>query len=90
MEKYEYRSYIKIRTLLGQTPTTIHEDLVTVFGDQAPTYRTVASRSTSAQEGKMDVEDKLDPVALSQRPPLRTLQQFEALSTRTRTQPMTI
>jgi len=58
MEKYEYRSYIKIRTLLEQTPTAIHEDLVTVFGDQAPTYRTVAKWSKYTKEGKMDVEDK--------------------------------
>ena len=58
MEKYEYRGYLKIRTLLGETPTDIHKDLVTVFGGLAPTYRTVVKWSAYTKEGKTDVEDK--------------------------------
>ena len=37
----EQRAYIKIRTLLGATPTDINADLDTVYASQAASYITI-------------------------------------------------
>jgi histone-lysine N-methyltransferase SETMAR len=58
MEKQQYRSYIKTRASLEDTPTEIHNGLVTVYGPQASSYSTVLRWSKRCEEEKMDVEDK--------------------------------
>lgn len=58
MEKSDYRSYIKTRTSLGETPTTIHQDLVTVYGSQAISYSTVLRWSNYFRDGGMEIEDQ--------------------------------
>jgi histone-lysine N-methyltransferase SETMAR len=57
MEKQQYRSYIITRASLEETPTQIHNDLVAVYGPQAPSYATVLRWSYRSEEKKMDIED---------------------------------
>lgn len=57
MEKQQYRSYIITRASLEETPTQIHNDLVAVYGSQAPSYSTVLRWSHRSEEKKMDIED---------------------------------
>ncbi|CAF1086736.1 unnamed protein product [Didymodactylos carnosus] len=52
------RYYIKIRTRLGIDPTTIHEELTTALGPNAPSYRTVARWAKRFREGREDVNDE--------------------------------
>jgi hypothetical protein len=42
MENEFDRYYIKIRTILGMDPKTIHEELTTALRPNAPSYSTVA------------------------------------------------
>ncbi len=42
MDKKNFRFYIKVRTALNIQPTIIHNELSTVFGDEAPSFRTIA------------------------------------------------
>ena len=42
MNKENFRFYIKVRTALDIQPTIIHDELCTVFGDEDPSFRTVA------------------------------------------------
>lgn len=58
MEKRDFRSYIKERTNLGEKPTPIYQDLVTLHGDQAPAYSTVARWAKLTRDGRMDIEDQ--------------------------------
>ena len=58
MQKSQYRSYIKTRTRLGETPTEIHTGLVAAYGPQAVSYSTVLRWFKDADEEEMDVEDK--------------------------------
>lgn len=58
MEKRDFRNYVKERTNLGEKPTPIHQDLVTLHGYQAPAYSTVARWSKLIRDGRMDIEDK--------------------------------
>ena len=43
MEKLEYRSYIKSRTILGIKAVDIHKELEQIHGINAPHYSTVAN-----------------------------------------------
>ncbi|CAF2614911.1 unnamed protein product [Rotaria sp. Silwood2] len=51
------RYYIKIRTILGIDPKTIHEELVTVLGPNAPSYTTVTRWAKRFREGREEVND---------------------------------
>jgi hypothetical protein len=42
MNEENFRFYIKVRTALDIQPTIIRDELCTVFGDEAPSFRTVA------------------------------------------------
>ena len=53
------RYYIRIRTILGIAPMTIHEELPTALGPDAPAYRTVAKWAERFREGREDVNDDL-------------------------------
>lgn len=50
-------NYIKIRTILGIDAKTIHEELTTALGPNAPSYRTVARWANRFREGREDVND---------------------------------
>ena len=53
------RYYIRIRTILGIAPMTIHEKLATALGPDAPAYRIVAKWAECFREGREDVNDDL-------------------------------
>ena len=53
------RYYIRIRTILGIAPMTIHEELATTSGPDASAYRTVAKWVELFREGREDVNDDL-------------------------------
>ena len=53
------RYYSRIRTILGIAPMTIHEELTTALGPDAPAYRTVATWPERFREGREDVNDDL-------------------------------
>lgn len=58
MDKEHFRFYIRVRTALQIQPTAIHNELHTVFGDQAPPLRTVQRWSKWFREGREEVEDE--------------------------------
>ena len=45
MNNENFRFYIKVRTALNIQPKLIHDELYSVFGDQGPSYNTVAKWS---------------------------------------------
>ena len=51
------RYYIKIRTILGINPKTIHEELTTALGSKTPSYPAVAEWAKRFREGREDVND---------------------------------
>ncbi|KAI6647395.1 Transposase [Oopsacas minuta] len=53
----EQRAYIKIRSLLGDTPRNIHQDLVQLYGGEACSESTVKKWSLRFREGRVSVED---------------------------------
>ena len=53
------RYYIRIRTILGMATMTIHEELATALGPDAPAYRTVAKWPERFRDGREDVNDHL-------------------------------
>ena len=57
MDKEHFRFYIKVRTVLRIQPVVIHNELQTVFGDEAPPLRTVQRWSKWFHEGREEVED---------------------------------
>ena len=57
MDNEYNRYYIKIRTILGINPKTIHEELATALGPKAPSYPTVAEWAKRFREGREDVND---------------------------------
>ena len=61
MNKEHFRFYIKVRTALDIEPIVIHNELNTVFGDEAPTLRTVQRWSKCFREGREEVEDEERP-----------------------------
>ncbi|CAF2708911.1 unnamed protein product [Rotaria sp. Silwood2] len=58
MDKENFRFYIKVRTALNIQPTIIHDELCTVFGDEAPSFRTVAKWSKYFREGREEIKDE--------------------------------
>ncbi|CAF3204735.1 unnamed protein product, partial [Rotaria sp. Silwood2] len=61
MEKENFRFYIKVRTALNIRPTIIHDELRTVFGDEAPSFSTVARWSQWFREGREEIKDEARP-----------------------------
>ena len=57
MDNEYNRYYIRIRTILGINPKTIHEELATALGPKAPSYPTVAEWAKRFREGREDVND---------------------------------
>ena len=53
----EQRAYIKIRTLLGATPTDIKADLDTVYGSQAASYIIITRWFFRFKQGRESLED---------------------------------
>ena len=51
------RYYIKIRTILGINPKTIHEELVTTLGSNTPSYPTVVQWAKHFHEGRENVNN---------------------------------
>ena len=51
------KAYIKIRTLLGATPTDINADLDTVYGSQAASYITITRCFLQFKQGRESLED---------------------------------
>ncbi|CAF1248117.1 unnamed protein product [Rotaria sordida] len=47
-----------VRTALNIEERTIHDELRTVFGDEAPSYRTVARWAQWVREGREEIEDE--------------------------------
>ena len=59
MNKEHFRFYIKVRTALVIEPIVIHNELNTIFGDEAPTLRTVQRWSKCFREDREEeVEDE--------------------------------
>ena len=58
MNKENFRFYIKVRTALDIQPTIIHDELYTVFGDEAPSFITVTTWSQWFREGREKIEDE--------------------------------
>ena len=58
MDKKNFRFYIKLRTALNIQPTIIHNELCTVFGDEATSLRTVAKWSKYFREGREEINDE--------------------------------
>ncbi|CAF1520414.1 unnamed protein product [Rotaria sordida] len=46
-----------VRTALNVEATTIHDELRTVFSDEAPSYRTIARWAQWFREGREEIED---------------------------------
>ena len=57
MDNEYNRYYIKIRTILGINPKTIHKELATALGSNAPSYPTVAEWAKRFREGRQNVND---------------------------------
>ena len=53
----EQRAYIKIRTLLGATPTDIKADLDTVYGSQVASYIIITRWFFRFKQGRESLED---------------------------------
>ncbi|CAF1194768.1 unnamed protein product [Rotaria sordida] len=58
MDKEYFRFYIKVYTALHIVPIVIHNELHTVFGDEAPPLRTVQRWSKWFRESREEVEDE--------------------------------
>ncbi|CAF1411319.1 unnamed protein product [Rotaria sordida] len=58
MDKEYFRFYIKVLTALHIEPIAIHNELHTVFGDEAPPFRTVQRWSKWFHDGREEVEDQ--------------------------------
>lgn len=61
MSTENFRFYIKMRTELDIPPSTIHNELSSVYGDQAPSLRTVQRQSKFFREGREKLEDEARP-----------------------------
>ena len=61
MDEEHLRFHIKVRTALHIQPTVVHNELHTVFDDQAPSLRTVQRWSKWFREGREEVEDEERP-----------------------------
>lgn len=61
MNKENFRFYIKVRTALDIPATVIHDELYSVHGDQAPSFRTVKRWNKWFREGREELEDEPRP-----------------------------
>jgi histone-lysine N-methyltransferase SETMAR len=61
INKENFRFYIKVRTALNIQPTTINDELRAVFGDEAPSFRTVAIWAQWFREAREEIDDKQRP-----------------------------
>ncbi|CAF5061737.1 unnamed protein product, partial [Rotaria sp. Silwood1] len=61
MNKENFRYYIKIRTALNIPASIIYDELYSVHGDQAPSYRTVSRCVQWFREGREEIEDEARP-----------------------------
>ncbi|CAF3783800.1 unnamed protein product [Rotaria sp. Silwood1] len=50
--------HTSVRTALNIDVTTIHDELCTVFGDEAPSYRTITRWAQWFREGREEIEDE--------------------------------
>ena len=57
MQKFEYKAYIKTRSLLGKSAKSITNDLTLAHGYLAPKYSTVAKWTALFKEGRDCLED---------------------------------
>lgn len=57
MNKENFGFYIKVRTALNVEATTIHDELRAVFGDEAPSYRTIARWAQWFREEREEIDD---------------------------------
>ena len=61
MDKEHFRFYIKTRTALKIPAKDIHNELYSVHGDQAPSFRTVKRWYKWFHEDREEVEDEARP-----------------------------
>ena len=61
MTTENFRFYIKMRTALYIQARIIHDELYAVYGDEAPSLRTVERWSMFFREGREEVEDEARP-----------------------------
>lgn len=61
MENEHLRFYIQTRTILQINPTTIHQELISAYGQEAVSYSTVQKWAKLFREGRMEVEDNPRP-----------------------------
>ncbi|CAF3363453.1 unnamed protein product [Rotaria sp. Silwood2] len=61
MNQENFRYYIKVRTALNVQARVIYDELYSVHGDQAPSYRTVKRLAKWFCEGRKEVEDEARP-----------------------------
>ncbi|CAF4720703.1 unnamed protein product, partial [Rotaria sp. Silwood1] len=54
----KFSFYIKVRTALNIEARTIHDELSNLFGDEAPSYRTVARWAQWFRPGREEIEDE--------------------------------
>ena len=58
MSAENFRFYIKVRTALNIQARIIHDELNSVYGDQAPSLRTVERWSKLFRDGREEIEDE--------------------------------
>ena len=58
MSAENFRFYIKVRTALNIQARIIYDELYSVYGDQAPSHRTVERWSKLFREGREELEDE--------------------------------
>ncbi|CAF1304393.1 unnamed protein product [Rotaria sp. Silwood1] len=56
-----FRFYIKVRTTLNIQARIIHDELYSMYGDHAPSVRTVERWSKLFREGREETEDEARP-----------------------------
>ncbi|CAF1392730.1 unnamed protein product [Rotaria sordida] len=61
MSTENFRFYIKVRTALNIQARIIHNELYSVYGDQAPSLTTVERWSKLFREGREEIEDESRP-----------------------------
>ena len=61
MDKENFRFYIKVRTALDIPAKVIHNELYSVHGDEASSFRTVKRWNKWFCEGREEVEDEARP-----------------------------
>ena len=55
----DQRSYIKIETLIGKTPTEIHSSLMEVCGVETVDRSTISRWAERFREGRLNIENDL-------------------------------